>query len=68
MFQQTNRPVPVVYTLQTDFQLYNNEKVFMMDPRSYDQEMSDYDYKGSYTKGKASQVLEQNKQSFLGFH
>ena len=52
MFQQTNRPVPVVYTLQTEFQLCNNEKVFMMDPKNYDQEMSDYDYKGSFTKGR----------------
>ena len=52
MFQQANRPVPVVYTLETEFQLCNNEKVFMMDPNDYDQNVEDYDYKGSFTKGK----------------
>jgi len=52
MFQQANRPVPVVYTLETEFQLCNNEKVFMMDPNNYDQGIEDYDYKGSFTKGK----------------
>ncbi|CAK8671603.1 unnamed protein product [Clavelina lepadiformis] len=51
MFQQTNRPVPVVYTLQTEFQLCNNEKVYMMDPKDYEQD-TNYDYTGSFTKGQ----------------
>uniref|UniRef100_H2Y541 Uncharacterized protein n=1 Tax=Ciona savignyi TaxID=51511 RepID=H2Y541_CIOSA len=52
MFQQTNRPVPVVYTLETSFQLCNNEKVFMMDPTESNQEMREYDYTGAFTKGQ----------------
>nr|XP_026692904.1 extracellular matrix protein FRAS1 isoform X2 [Ciona intestinalis] len=52
MFQQTNRPVPVVYTLETNFQLCNNDKVFMMNPEDFDREMTEYDYTGAFTKGQ----------------
>nr|CAB3247083.1 extracellular matrix protein FRAS1 [Phallusia mammillata] len=51
-FQQANRPVPVVYTLETQFQLCNNEKVFMMDPQTYDNNMKELDYTGTYSKGQ----------------
>ncbi|XP_061672611.1 extracellular matrix protein FRAS1 isoform X3 [Syngnathoides biaculeatus] len=51
-FQQTNRPVPVVYSLNTEFQLCNNEKVFMMDPASTDVSMAEMDYKGAFSMGQ----------------
>uniref|UniRef100_A0A8B9K9Q3 Fraser extracellular matrix complex subunit 1 n=1 Tax=Astyanax mexicanus TaxID=7994 RepID=A0A8B9K9Q3_ASTMX len=51
-FQQTNRPVPVVYSLNTEFQLCNNEKVFMMDPATADMSMAEMDYKGAFSMGQ----------------
>ncbi|KAM9823010.1 extracellular matrix organizing protein FRAS1 [Syngnathus typhle] len=51
-FQQTNRPVPVVYSLNTEFQLCNNEKVFTMDPASNDVSMAEMDYKGAFSMGQ----------------
>ncbi|KAG7481357.1 hypothetical protein MATL_G00065830 [Megalops atlanticus] len=51
-FQQTNRPVPVVYSLNTEFQLCNNEKVFLMDPASSDMSMAEMDYKGAFSMGQ----------------
>ncbi|KAM9392081.1 extracellular matrix organizing protein FRAS1 [Pholidichthys leucotaenia] len=51
-FQQTNRPVPVVYSLNTEFQLCNNEKVFLMDPVSADVSMAEMDYKGAFSMGQ----------------
>ncbi|XP_035235651.1 extracellular matrix protein FRAS1 isoform X1 [Anguilla anguilla] len=51
-FQQTNRPVPVVYSLNTEFQLCNNEKVFMMDPAKADMSMAEMDYKGAFSMGQ----------------
>ncbi|TSN86075.1 Extracellular matrix protein FRAS1 [Bagarius yarrelli] len=51
-FQQTNRPVPVVYSLNTEFQLCNNEKVFMMDPANTDMSMAEMDYKGAFSMGQ----------------
>lgn len=53
-FQQTNRPVPVVYSLNTEFQLCNNEKVFMMDPATTDVSMAEMDYKGAFSMGNSS--------------
>ena len=53
-FQQTNRPVPVVYSLNTEFQLCNNEKVFLMDPNTSDMSLAEMDYKGAFSKGKHS--------------
>ncbi|XP_072243382.1 extracellular matrix organizing protein FRAS1 isoform X1 [Leuresthes tenuis] len=51
-FQQTNRPVPVVYSLNTEFQLCNNEKVFLMDPGTTDVSMAEMDYKGAFSMGQ----------------
>lgn len=51
-FQQTNRPVPVVYSLNTEFQLCNNEKVFLMDPNTSDMSLAEMDYKGAFSKGE----------------
>lgn len=51
-FQQTNRPVPVVYSLNTEFQLCNNEKVFLMDPNTSDLSLAEMDYKGAFSKGE----------------
>ncbi|XP_044284420.1 extracellular matrix organizing protein FRAS1 [Varanus komodoensis] len=51
-FQQTNRPVPVVYSLNTEFQLCNNEKVFLMDPTTLEMSMAEMDYKGAFSKGQ----------------
>lgn len=53
-FQQTNRPVPVVYSLNTEFQLCNNEKVFLMDPNTSDMSLAEMDYKGAFSKGELS--------------
>lgn len=54
-FQQTNRPVPVVYSLNTEFQLCNNEKVFMMDPATADVSMAEMDYKGAFSMGTTAE-------------
>ncbi|XP_038615096.1 LOW QUALITY PROTEIN: extracellular matrix protein FRAS1 [Tachyglossus aculeatus] len=51
-FQQTSRPVPVVYSLNTEFQLCNNEKVFLMDPSTPDVSLAEMDYKGAFSKGQ----------------
>ena len=51
-FQQTNRPVPVVYSLNTEFQLCNNEKIFMLDPASADMSVAELDYKGAFSMGR----------------
>ncbi|MEQ2309931.1 Extracellular matrix protein fras1, partial [Ameca splendens] len=51
-FQQTNRPVPVVYSLNTEFQLCNNEKVFLLDPATADVSMAEMDYKGAFSMGQ----------------
>ncbi|XP_064918597.1 extracellular matrix organizing protein FRAS1 isoform X3 [Columba livia] len=51
-FQQTNRPVPVVYSLNTEFQLCNNEKVFLMDPTKPGMSLAEMDYKGAFSKGQ----------------
>lgn len=51
-FQQTNRPVPVVYSLNTEFQLCNNEKVFLMDPTQSEMSLAEMDYKGAFSKGE----------------
>ncbi|XP_053317651.1 extracellular matrix organizing protein FRAS1 [Spea bombifrons] len=51
-FQQTNRPVPVVYSLNTEFQLCNNEKVFLMDPSKSEMSLAEMDYKGAFSKGQ----------------
>ncbi|XP_067131538.1 extracellular matrix organizing protein FRAS1-like isoform X3 [Centruroides vittatus] len=52
MFQQTNRPVPVVYTLNTIFQLVNDEKTFMLNPYSSSTNLYELDYKGIFFRGQ----------------
>lgn len=49
--QQTHRPVPLIYTLNTDFQLFNSETMFLMDPKDVDN-LQEVDYKGSYGPGQ----------------
>uniref|UniRef100_A0A4W3I1G5 Fraser extracellular matrix complex subunit 1 n=1 Tax=Callorhinchus milii TaxID=7868 RepID=A0A4W3I1G5_CALMI len=51
-FQQTNRPVPVVYSLNTEFHLCNNDKVFMMDPSETEMSLAEMDYKGAFSMGQ----------------
>ncbi|XP_039614478.1 extracellular matrix protein FRAS1 isoform X1 [Polypterus senegalus] len=51
-FQQTNRPVPVVYSLNTEFQLCNNEKIFLMDPATAEMSTAEMDYKGAFSMGQ----------------
>ncbi|KAJ8286924.1 hypothetical protein GJAV_G00044950 [Gymnothorax javanicus] len=51
-FQQTNRPVPVVYSLNTEFQLSSNEKAFLTDPVSERMLVAEMDYKGSFSIGQ----------------
>lgn len=41
----------MVYSLNTEFQLCNNEKVFMMDPATADVSMAEMDYKGAFSMG-----------------
>ncbi|CAJ1069789.1 extracellular matrix protein FRAS1 [Xyrichtys novacula] len=64
-FQQTNRPVPVVYSLNTEFQLCNNGKVFMMDPATTDVSVAEMDYKGAFSMGQTlyGRVLWNPEQS-----
>ncbi|XP_013794564.2 extracellular matrix protein FRAS1-like [Limulus polyphemus] len=51
-FQQTNRPVPVIYSLNTVFQLLNNQKMFLMPPTDVKTSLQDIDYKGTFSKGQ----------------
>ncbi|XP_028297013.1 extracellular matrix protein FRAS1-like [Gouania willdenowi] len=51
-FQQTNRPVPVVYSLNTEFQLCNNEEVFIIDPAAASISTAELDYKGAFSMGQ----------------
>ena len=53
-FQQTNRPVPVVYSLSTEFHLMNNEKVFLMNPNDAAMSLQEMDFKGAFSKGSPS--------------
>ncbi|KAG7271527.1 hypothetical protein CRUP_007516 [Coryphaenoides rupestris] len=50
-FQQTNRPVPLVYSLNTEFQLCNNDKLFLLDPATTDVSLAEMDYKGAFSMG-----------------
>ncbi|ESO99609.1 hypothetical protein LOTGIDRAFT_173674 [Lottia gigantea] len=51
-FQQTNRPVPLVYSLNTDFQLANNRKMFLLDPKSAIMEPEDWEFNGAFSQGE----------------
>ena len=52
-FQQTNRPVPLEYTLNTHFQITNNEQMFVMNPftEGFDLEDMDSDTHIAFSKG-----------------
>nr|XP_023647481.1 extracellular matrix protein FRAS1-like [Paramormyrops kingsleyae] len=64
-FQQTNRPVPIAYSLNTEFHLCNTEKVFMMDPAAADLSVAEMDYKGTFSMGQTlyGRVLWKPEQS-----
>ncbi|XP_076458587.1 LOW QUALITY PROTEIN: extracellular matrix organizing protein FRAS1-like [Babylonia areolata] len=51
-FQQTNRPVPVVYSLDTQFQLTNNLKMVLMDPGTASTTPDDWDFNGAFSRGQ----------------
>ena len=46
-FQQTNRPVPMVYSLATQFQLTNSKRLFLMDPQTSETEDSSEGFHGT---------------------
>jgi hypothetical protein len=56
--------VPVVYSLNTEFQLCNNEKVFLMDPNTSDMSLAEMDYKGAFSKGEL--LLHLQKEALPG--
>lgn len=48
----------MVYSLNTEFQLCNNEKVFMMEPAAAaDVSMAEMDYKGAFSMGMSRAAL-----------
>ncbi|KAK7080023.1 Extracellular matrix protein fras1 [Halocaridina rubra] len=49
--QQSQRPVPLIYTLNTDFHLLNSRDDFLMDPGMIDN-LQEVDYKGSFGPGQ----------------
>ncbi|XP_041363241.1 extracellular matrix organizing protein FRAS1-like isoform X2 [Gigantopelta aegis] len=51
-FQQTNRPVPVIYSLNTEFQLTNNRKMFLLNPTTDQVTSEDWDFNGAYSEGQ----------------
>lgn len=55
----------MVYSLNTEFQLCNNEKVFMMDPATADVSMADMDYKGAFSMGKSNVMVLNLRQAFI---
>lgn len=56
-FQQTNRPVPVVYSLDTQLQLTNNLKLFLLDPSTASMTPDDWDFNGAFSRGTTVAVL-----------
>ena len=48
-FQQSNRPVPVFYSLNTFFHITNSKQIFLEDPK--EQDLDVIDYKGTFGKG-----------------
>ncbi|KAL5018413.1 hypothetical protein ScPMuIL_004135 [Solemya velum] len=51
-FQQTNHPVPLVYSLNTQFELTNNKHMFLLDPVKTDLSLAEYDYSGTFSQGQ----------------
>ena len=61
-FQQSNRPVPVVYSLNTFFHITNSKQIFLTEPK--EQNIEEIDYKGTFAKGSRiyARVLWEPKQ------
>ncbi|GFR80624.1 extracellular matrix protein FRAS1-like [Elysia marginata] len=51
-FQQSNRPVPLSYSLNTEFQITNNARMFLMDPRTQGVADQDWEFSGSFARGQ----------------
>ncbi|GIY35545.1 extracellular matrix protein FRAS1 [Caerostris darwini] len=51
VFQQTNRPPPVSYALETFFQIFNNENVFLLNPFENSPNFQYIEYKEAFSKG-----------------
>ncbi|GFS77940.1 extracellular matrix protein FRAS1 [Nephila pilipes] len=52
VFQQTNRPSPVTYALETFFQIFNNENVFLMNPFKNSPNFQYIEYKEAFSRGE----------------
>ncbi|KAF8770775.1 Extracellular matrix protein FRAS1 like protein [Argiope bruennichi] len=52
VFQQTNRPPPVTYALETFFQIFNNENVFKLNPFENSPNFQYIEYKEAFSKGE----------------
>ncbi|GBL64920.1 Extracellular matrix protein FRAS1, partial [Araneus ventricosus] len=50
VFQQTNRPPPVAYALETFFQIFNNENVFLLNPFENAPNFQYIEYKEAFSK------------------
>ena len=48
-FQQTNRPIPVTYSLNTDFLVTSNEQLFLADPSQGGSDLAGLDYDGMFS-------------------
>lgn len=53
-FQQTLRPEPVTYALETFFQLFNDESLFLLNPFENYLNFQYTEYKGAFSKGMSS--------------
>lgn len=51
-FQQTNRPVPVVYSLDTQLQLSSNQKMFLLNPTAASVTSDDWEFNGAFSRGQ----------------
>ncbi|GFY26060.1 extracellular matrix protein FRAS1 [Trichonephila clavipes] len=52
VFQQTNRPLPVTYALETFFQIFNNENVFLLNPFENSPNFQYIEYKEAFSRGE----------------
>ncbi|GFY74626.1 extracellular matrix protein FRAS1 [Trichonephila inaurata madagascariensis] len=52
VFQQTNRPSPVTYALETFFQIFNNENVFLLNPFENSPNFQYIEYKEAFSRGE----------------
>ncbi|XP_054717495.1 extracellular matrix organizing protein FRAS1-like [Uloborus diversus] len=51
-FQQSNRPAPVSYELETFFQIFNDENLFLQNPFNNSASYQYIEYEGAYSKGE----------------